>query len=123
MKTRNGSVYLQLKKCNGDLSAIEDFSESSAHMTERNSGNYGDGTKELQLKNYQRAKELEKERAREAKAKMAAKYAVQAQHRLHTKILHSLQTFEHAVEVEPAVAARARRSVERMLEIGRGSGG
>ena len=63
MKTRNGSVYLQLKKCNGDLSPIEDFSESSAHITERNSGNYGDGTKELQLKNYQRAKELEKERA------------------------------------------------------------
>lgn len=39
------------------------------------------------------------------------------------KILRSLQTLEHAVEVDPAVAARARRSVERMLEIGRGTGG
>ncbi len=36
------------------------------------------------------------------------------------KILRSLETLEHSVEVSPAVAARARRSVERMLEIGRG---
>ena len=39
------------------------------------------------------------------------------------KILRSLQTLEHSVEVDAAVAARARRSVERMLEIGRGTGG
>ena len=39
------------------------------------------------------------------------------------KILRSLQTLEHAIEVEPQVAERARRAVERMLEIGRGSGG
>ncbi len=39
------------------------------------------------------------------------------------KILKSLQTLEHAVEVSPAVATRARRAVERMLEIGRGTGG
>jgi quinolinate synthase len=38
------------------------------------------------------------------------------------KILRSLQTMEHRVEVEPAVAERARRAVERMLAVGRGPG-
>jgi len=37
-------------------------------------------------------------------------------------ILRSLQTLQHAVEVEPAVAGRARRAVERMLAVGRGAG-
>ncbi|MEM1177107.1 MAG: quinolinate synthase NadA [Acidobacteriota bacterium] len=36
------------------------------------------------------------------------------------KILNALQTMEHEVVVDPAMASRARRSVERMLEIGRG---
>ncbi len=35
------------------------------------------------------------------------------------KILKSLQNMEHAVEVDPEIAERARRSVERMLAIGR----
>jgi len=34
------------------------------------------------------------------------------------KILRSLERMEHRVEVEGAVAARARRAVERMLEVG-----
>ncbi len=34
------------------------------------------------------------------------------------RILESLQTLNHAVEVDPEIAERARRSVERMLEIG-----
>ncbi len=38
------------------------------------------------------------------------------------KILRALQTLEHRVEVEPAVAERARRAVERMLAVGRGAG-
>jgi len=38
------------------------------------------------------------------------------------KILHTLQAMEHRVEVEPSVAARARRAVERMLAVGRGAG-
>jgi quinolinate synthase len=38
------------------------------------------------------------------------------------KILHALQAMEHRVEVEPDVAARARRAVERMLAVGRGAG-
>ena len=38
------------------------------------------------------------------------------------KIERSLQTMTYAVEVEPDIAVRARRAVERMLEIGRGEG-
>jgi quinolinate synthase len=36
------------------------------------------------------------------------------------KIFASLQEMKHAIEIEPAVAQRARRAVERMMEIGRG---
>ena len=39
------------------------------------------------------------------------------------KILNSLQTMQFEVTVDPDVAVRARRSVERMLEVGRGRGG
>lgn len=39
------------------------------------------------------------------------------------KILRTLETMRHAVEVDPEIAARARRAVDRMLEVGRGSGG
>jgi quinolinate synthase len=38
------------------------------------------------------------------------------------KILRSLETLEHRVEVDPAVGERARRAVERMLAVGRGAG-
>ena len=38
-------------------------------------------------------------------------------------ILDSLVYLRHRVEVEPGVAARARRAVERMLAVGRGRGG
>jgi quinolinate synthase len=37
-------------------------------------------------------------------------------------ILRALVTMEHRVEVDPAVADRARRAVERMLAVGRGAG-
>jgi len=39
------------------------------------------------------------------------------------KILHSLETLTHRVEIDADVADRARRSVERMLAIGRGKRG
>jgi quinolinate synthase len=39
------------------------------------------------------------------------------------KILRSLETMETRVEVEPAMAARARRAVERMLAVGRRESG
>src|SRR5437667_351343 len=38
------------------------------------------------------------------------------------KILRSLQTMEHKIEIDPSIAERARRVVERMVAIGRGSG-
>jgi len=38
-------------------------------------------------------------------------------------ILDSLVYLRHEVEVDPAVASRARRAVERMLAVGRGRGG
>jgi quinolinate synthase len=36
-------------------------------------------------------------------------------------IVHSLRSMTHRVEIEPEVADRARRSLERMLEVGRGT--
>ena len=39
------------------------------------------------------------------------------------RILSSLERMQHEVTVDPAVAAGARRAVERMLEVGRGAGG
>lgn len=38
------------------------------------------------------------------------------------RILRSLETLTYAVEIDPEVAVRARRAVERMLEVGRGQG-
>jgi len=38
-------------------------------------------------------------------------------------IVRSLERMEHQVEVDPAIGARARLAVERMLAVGRGSGG
>ena len=35
------------------------------------------------------------------------------------KILRSLQTMTHEVKVDPAIAARARAAVERMLAVGK----
>ncbi|MEX2540152.1 MAG: quinolinate synthase NadA [Trueperaceae bacterium] len=37
------------------------------------------------------------------------------------KILHSLQTLTHPVEIDAAVAKQARRAVDAMLEVGRGA--
>ncbi|MEE8525540.1 MAG: quinolinate synthase NadA, partial [Thermoanaerobaculia bacterium] len=39
------------------------------------------------------------------------------------KILDSLRELRYEVEVDPEIGRRARRAVERMLEVGRGSGG
>ena len=61
MKNRNGDIYLQMKKMNGDLSALE-TSKSSGYKAERAGGNYGAGTKEQQLQNYSKKKELEVQR-------------------------------------------------------------
>ena len=50
--TRNGDVYLQLKRNYGDLSALEQEELSEAEKlfkAERGGGNYGAGTKEMQV--------------------------------------------------------------------------
>ncbi len=39
------------------------------------------------------------------------------------RILRSLETVEHRIEVDPVTAERARAAVERMLDVGRGAGG
>jgi quinolinate synthase len=36
-----------------------------------------------------------------------------------SKILRSLQTMEHKIEIEPSIAKRARRAVKRMVELGK----
>jgi quinolinate synthase len=39
------------------------------------------------------------------------------------KILTALERLQHEVTIDPEVAVRGRRAVERMLEVGRGAGG
>jgi quinolinate synthase len=36
-----------------------------------------------------------------------------------SKILRSLQTMEHKIEIEPSIAERARRAVKRMIDLGK----
>ncbi|EEH55744.1 uncharacterized protein MICPUCDRAFT_34253 [Micromonas pusilla CCMP1545] len=62
MKNRNGDIYLQLRQMNGDLSALEQNEKSSGFKNERAGGNYGAGTKEQQMQNYSKKKELEVQR-------------------------------------------------------------
>jgi quinolinate synthase len=35
------------------------------------------------------------------------------------KILRSLQTMEHKIEIEPSIAERARQAVKRMVDLGK----
>ena len=62
IKNRNGDIYLKMKKMNGDISALEQSEKSSAMKAERAGGNYGAGTKEMQMQNYSKKKELEVQR-------------------------------------------------------------
>lgn len=62
IKNRNGDIYLQMQKMNGDLSALEQSEKSTGFKNERAGGNYGSGTKEQQLNNYSKKKELEVQR-------------------------------------------------------------
>ena len=39
------------------------------------------------------------------------------------KILKSLQSMEYRIEIQPELASRARRSVQRMMDVGRGGSG
>lgn len=64
IRTRIGQVYLQMEANGGDLSCFDppEDDDKAAMVGERNSGNYGIGTKELQEKNY--IQKLESERGR-----------------------------------------------------------
>jgi hypothetical protein len=62
MKNRNGDIYLKMRKMNGDLSALEQNEKSNAMAAERAGGNYGAGTKEQQMQNFSKKKELEVQR-------------------------------------------------------------
>jgi tetratricopeptide (TPR) repeat protein len=65
IKTRNGEVYLRLRKNYGDMSALEEEELTEAEKqfrSERAGGNYGSGTKEMQQRNYIGKKEAERKR-------------------------------------------------------------
>ena len=65
IKTRNGQVYLKLKKNYGDMTALEEEVLSDGEKmfkSERAGGNYGSGTKEMQQRNYLARKEDERKR-------------------------------------------------------------
>jgi|TARA_B100000401_G_scaffold13515_1_gene8494 tetratricopeptide (TPR) repeat protein len=61
IKNRNGDIYLKMKRMFGDLSAME-VEKNSAFKSERAGGNYGAGTKEQQMNNYSKKREVENER-------------------------------------------------------------
>jgi len=93
IKTRNGNVFLELEKRDGDLSCFE-TNKASRFLKERNSGNYGSGTMEMQMKNYSESKELQKKREamwREGVDKVRAK-----------KYEDALVIFENVIGLEPA---------------------
>eukprot|EP00210_Caulerpa_lentillifera_P001729 g1660.t1 len=65
IRTRNGKVYLKLKKMYGDLSMLEEedmTDEERMWKREQRGGNVGMGTRQKQERNYRERKEKEKER-------------------------------------------------------------
>lgn len=92
MKTRSGTVYMRFRKCNGDLTPIETFTDD-AYMSERNSGNYGASTKIRQEKNYIRLKELAIQRGEMFEEGVKLFYAGEYQ--------RSLEVFEDCIGLEP----------------------
>lgn len=64
IKTRNGQVYLQLRSNGGDTSIMQEAETESSKQfkQERSGGDYGEGTREMQTKNYISKKENERKR-------------------------------------------------------------
>lgn len=96
IKTRNGEVYLRLKRNYGDMSALEfeELSEAEKKFREeRSGGNYGAGTKEMQARNYVSRKEAERER-RELFDDALAKFR-------SGKVEEALIDFENVLALEP----------------------
>jgi len=61
MKNRSGDIYLQMQKNYGDTSKLT-AEKTDEFKTERAGGNYGAGTKEQQMTNYSKKRELENQR-------------------------------------------------------------
>jgi len=96
IKTRNGEVYLRLKRNFGDMSALEEEELTEAEKqfrAERSGGNYGLGTKEMQERNYIARKEAERTR-RELFDDALAKFKA-------GKVEESLIDFENVLALEP----------------------
>lgn len=92
IKTRSGDVYLELEKRGGDMSIFE-AERNNRFKIERASGNYGAGTAEEQLKNYNERQEAE--RLREAMWREAVE---QVQKK---KYEDALVVFENIIGLEP----------------------
>mmetsp|Transcript_14255 Transcript_14255/g.43060 ORF Transcript_14255/g.43060 Transcript_14255/m.43060 type:complete len:353 (-) Transcript_14255:1461-2519(-) len=96
IKTRNGQVYLKLLKRDGDLDILQDEELDDTERrfkTERGGGNYGEGTKELQARNYEKRKEAEA--VRESQFNDALKLFSDK------KLEEALIEFENVLAMEP----------------------
>lgn len=65
IRTRNGGVYMKIKRNFGDLSALQELETTEAEKQwrrEQAGGNVGAGTREIQMRNYEDRKKNEKER-------------------------------------------------------------
>ncbi|EIE25445.1 hypothetical protein COCSUDRAFT_13402 [Coccomyxa subellipsoidea C-169] len=96
IKTRNGDVYMKLKRNFGDTSFLleDELSEAEKRFKmERGGGNYGAGTKEMQAANYRARKEQELKR-RELFDEALAKFK-------QNNIEGALIDFEEVISMEP----------------------
>jgi len=64
IRTRNGTVYMKIKRNFGDMAALDEDADSTEkqYKSERRGGNYGAGTKEMQARNYVSRMEAERKR-------------------------------------------------------------
>eukprot|EP00803_Ostreobium_quekettii_P004328 evm.model.scf_823.4 EVM.evm.TU.scf_823.4 scf_823:18991-22323(+) len=62
IRTRNGGVFIKVKRMFGDVSQIENIPADNGWKRERNAGNVGSAVREQQRKNYAAKQELGQER-------------------------------------------------------------
>jgi hypothetical protein len=96
IRTRNGTVYMKLKRNFGDMKALQEEEIDEAERMarkERSGGNYGAGTKEMQARNYVSRKEQERKR-RELFDDALAKFN-------KNDVEGALVDFENVVAMEP----------------------
>lgn len=62
IRTRNGGLFFRFEKRDGDLGFLEQDNSDKNFKSERNGGNYGVGTREVQMRNYIASKENERGR-------------------------------------------------------------